>query len=307
MKFSFIEPHLRIYGGIRRIIELSNHLVKRNHQVTIYHPTGEPCDWLKCLAKTKKLEDIDKDRHEILVYNYPPQFKVFQTVPARLKVYYILHAHHLYYNKELIFRTYRQPGVLKIANSRWVASKVRYYLGESLPVVYGGINREIFHPVPGRKKEVDVMFYGSKRPWKGTETILEACKIGKFNFDYYEGKNLKQGQMADFISKGRVFVSGSWFEGWNNCTLEAMACGVPVVTTDCGGCNEFALDGITALVVPPKKPAVMAEKIKLLLTNDGLRRKIAAQGYKKSLEFNWDDCVRRWERTILEALGKRTL
>lgn len=46
MKISFIEPHLKIYGGIRRIIEFANRLAERGHDVTIFHSDGTPCNWI---------------------------------------------------------------------------------------------------------------------------------------------------------------------------------------------------------------------------------------------------------------------
>jgi hypothetical protein len=56
MKISFIEPHLKVYGGIRRIIELANRLTKRGHDVTIFHSDGSPCGWIKCVAKVKSYD-----------------------------------------------------------------------------------------------------------------------------------------------------------------------------------------------------------------------------------------------------------
>jgi len=40
MKISFIQPHLELYGGIRRIIELANRLTERGHDVTIFYFNG---------------------------------------------------------------------------------------------------------------------------------------------------------------------------------------------------------------------------------------------------------------------------
>jgi glycosyltransferase involved in cell wall biosynthesis len=302
MRFSFIEPPLNIYGGIRRILELSNHLTQLGHEVIIYHPDGGPCKWLKSVAKTRKLEDIHKDRHEVLVFNYPPQFDIFAKTSAELKVYYLLHAHHLVGIKD-VMRTYQHPS-LKVACSKWVAEQMRGLIKGNIPVVYGGVNRDIFHPVSNSPKQFDLIFYGSKRPWKGTDTILQACKLGKFSYDFYEGKNLTQEQMANFICKGRVFVSGSWFEGWNNTVLEAMACRMPVVATDCGGNREFAINNVTALVVPPKNPKLMSEKIKKLLSDPPLQRRLGEQAYKKSLEYNWDDTAKRWELIMKEGLKR---
>ena len=66
----------------------------------------------------------------------------------------------------------------------------------------------------------------------------------------YAPKDLSQPDLGREYDAAQVFVVGSWFEGFCQPGLEAMACGVPLVTTDNGGCREYAIDGETALVVP---------------------------------------------------------
>ena len=50
MRIAFVEPHLKLFGGIRRVLELAHRLTLRGHSVTIYHPTGEPCDWMDAVG-----------------------------------------------------------------------------------------------------------------------------------------------------------------------------------------------------------------------------------------------------------------
>ena len=71
----------------------------------------------------------------------------------------------------------------------------------------------------------------------------------------YGGKNLDQAALGREYDAARVFAVGSWFEGFCQPGLEALACGTPLVTTDNGGCREYAIDGETALVVPPRDAA----------------------------------------------------
>ena len=81
MKISFVEPHLNIYGGIRRILEFANRLAARGHDVTIFHPDGSPCDWMACNAKVKRSADAVNEAHDVIVYNDPDPFD-FDVVRA---------------------------------------------------------------------------------------------------------------------------------------------------------------------------------------------------------------------------------
>ena len=73
--------------------------------------------------------------------------------------------------------------------------------------------------------------------------------------------------------RANVFVYASWYEGFGLPPLEAMACGVPVVTTDCGGVLEYAIDGYNSLVTPIRDPTALAQAIQRLLSD----RHLAAQ------------------------------
>jgi hypothetical protein len=53
MRVAFVEPHLKLFGGIRRILELSNRLTDRGVEVTVFHPAGTPCEWMECRAPVR--------------------------------------------------------------------------------------------------------------------------------------------------------------------------------------------------------------------------------------------------------------
>lgn len=75
-----------------------------------------------------------------------------------------------------------------------------------------------------------------------------------------------------YINASDVFVMPSvWLETFGQVTIEAMACGVPVVTSDAGASPEINISGRTGLVVPAKNSEKLAEAIIKLLNNDFLR------------------------------------
>ncbi len=77
--------------------------------------------------------------------------------------------------------------------------------------------------------------------------------------------------------------------------LEAMACGVPVVSTELGTGTSFVnVDGETGLVVPPASPAALAQAINSLLTDAALRKTMGQRGRERvEAEFGAELMVER--------------
>jgi glycosyltransferase involved in cell wall biosynthesis len=76
--------------------------------------------------------------------------------------------------------------------------------------------------------------------------------------------------------------------------MEAMACGVALVTYDNGGCRDYARDGETALVVPRRDVQALAAALARLATDEALRARLAAAGAAcVTTEFDWDRAVAR--------------
>src|SRR5947209_17320724 len=59
MRLGFVEPHLRRFGGIRRMIEFANRLTARGHRVTFYLPDDveQQCTWMRCDATVKPIRE----------------------------------------------------------------------------------------------------------------------------------------------------------------------------------------------------------------------------------------------------------
>src|SRR5690606_8375069 len=81
-----------------------------------------------------------------------------------------------------------------------------------------------------------------------------------------------------------IFVLSSHSEGIANAVLEAMACGLPVVTTDCGGMREVITNGVDGFVVPVRDPQAMADALETLMMNKTLRTTIGAAARPRIIE-----------------------
>jgi glycosyltransferase involved in cell wall biosynthesis len=90
-----------------------------------------------------------------------------------------------------------------------------------------------------------------------------------------------------WLSAADVFVLATRHEGWANVFLEAMACGLPVVTTDVGGNREIIRRPEHGIVVPFGDEAALARALAEALDRDWDRGFIVT--YAK--ENSWDDRV----------------
>ncbi len=83
------------------------------------------------------------------------------------------------------------------------------------------------------------------------------------------------------LEEADVFVLSSVSEGVSNAALEAMAMGIPIVTTDAGGMNEAVRDGIEGVVVPRRAPERMAEVLAALLASPERRMALGRAGRER--------------------------
>ncbi|MEX2555851.1 MAG: glycosyltransferase [Actinomycetota bacterium] len=311
MKIGFLEPHLRVYGGIRRILEFSNRLVDRGHDVTIYVPESEPlgCDWMPCRARVRHVPSGFRDDLDVLVFNHEPQWYLIDLFEnARRRVFYALH-YGASYNKEGSWEALRAPVDSMLANSTWTAEQIEAEIGRRPAVVLGGVNPEHFRLV-GVSKRYPLLTVGDRRSWKGTDTVERAARLAGVPLATYAHKKLPQDRMAGEYGAAEVFVVGSRTEGFGQPGLEALACGTPLVTTDNGGCREYAIHEETALVVPPDSPEEMAAAIRRIRSDPELARRLRGNGLRIVAErFDWetntDHLVTALERVVAEPAGGR--
>ena len=90
-----------------------------------------------------------------------------------------------------------------------------------------------------------------------------------------------------YMAAADVFVLSSRYEGFGNVVVEAMACGTPVVSTDCNhGPAEILEQGKHGILVPPGDPEALAKQLVRVLTHPQLRERLARQGLARSRHFH---------------------
>lgn len=102
-----------------------------------------------------------------------------------------------------------------------------------------------------------------------------------------------------------VLLNPSVTETFGNVTLEAMACGVPVVAADATGASSLVDDGVTGYLVSPRDVAAYADRLQGYAMDDALRRGHGAAGAKKAEAFEWDAINKAVADTYLRVLAAK--
>src|SRR3989344_3176204 len=116
---------------------------------------------------------------------------------------------------------------------------------------------------------------------------------------------VKPEKVYDYLAGADIFVRPSRTEGLGSSFLEAMGAGLPIIGTQAGGIPDFLKDGETGLFCKVDDPKDLAEKIKKLMTDEKLAKRISENGHQLVLEkYDWNDIARRMEN-IFKTMGKK--
>ena len=104
----------------------------------------------------------------------------------------------------------------------------------------------------------------------------EAQAVGGIDVTYQQAASPEE--MARLYRSSDVVVNAAWYEGYGLPTIEAMACGVPVVQVANQGLEEIVKHEYDCLVVPPHDPAAIAAALIRLLETPGLSDRLTQAG-----------------------------
>jgi glycosyltransferase involved in cell wall biosynthesis len=321
MRIVFVVPTSpRVVGGITSNYYLANHMARRGHVVTIVHidllgygvTSADAISWF---AFDDDVEHRFMPRVDFAEIPDADFIFVMSTddgiPPARNGLPLIVIRGYGIYGKATDEGSYNAP-YPKVVPARWLVDVGRK-MGvpeHEIVLVPNGMDHakyRLTRPIEGRPPRVS-MVYRSHRT-KGAKFGLHALaqlekRVPEVSAIVFGNKEPEheiapwityrqdppQREIVDDIYNGSaVFLAPSVVEGFGKPPIEAMACGCALVTTDNGGSADYAIDGDTALVCPPKDGRALADAMARLLHDDDLRCALAERGREYVRRFDWDN------------------
>lgn len=111
------------------------------------------------------------------------------------------------------------------------------------------------------------------------------CFLGRKNFE----------DAMSILKISDIFVNPSYTEGLPTAVIEAALCKTAIIATNVGGTPEIMTDIKSGFLIKPKQIDLLAHKIKTLLDDEELRKRLSENAYREvKNKFNWDNSIRRY-------------
>lgn len=324
--------------NLKLLLLISNKLRRRAYDAFIIERAARRLGFHADLIKLLSEHIPEADVH-IATY-YPTALSLYLSGVEGCKLYFLQDFPELVeevdgkYGLKLFELSLRLPFNVFLCNSSYTRELVERYNSIAKTIVTGvGVDMEVFRPRRGEaidvgkeKRKVMVIIRGLK--FKGDEVAVSALNIvsqripihailvgrrpnieklfrrvePKVTSSIFE--KVDDDTLAKLYSSADIFLFTSYAESFGLPPLEAMACGTPVVTTDCKGNRDYARDGYNCLIVHPGDPKAVADAVIKVLLDDKLREKLIKGGLKTARQWTWDRVVDRFEEALRCSRGQ---
>ena len=234
----------------------------------------------------------------------------------------------MFLEKDLMPYVYRHSNFITVSDSSKREMQKLKITDNDIQVVHPGIDTDFL--TPGEKSTTPMISYvGRLKEHKSVHLLIKAFKevlekvpeakliiagdgeeenklvqlVRKLKIDNsvdFRGKVTEEDK-RDILRKSWVFCTLSMIEGWGITTIEANACGTPVIASDVSGLRDSVKEGETGLLVTYGDVKVLAEKIILLLSISSLRETLSKGAISWSSNFAWDKSSERFIKIVNEG------
>lgn len=305
-------PHTKLYGGVKRFLELGNVFVKKGHRFIVFTPDGAAPTWFDFkgeMSTFDRIKSIPLDALWTTTVKYMPMVLESQ---AKHKIFYHVRL------SEKVGKLMKNPQVEVFACSSNVYEYDMKKYGRKAFKAIGGVTLSNYKAKDSyvvKNRPFTVLAYGRiVERVKGTHYVVKACeqlyakgyniKLLLFDTPVDEGAASRIKAFTckcpfefivghpfdrnwEIFNRADCFVSAEnpRYSGWNNTVAEAMACAVPIITTKAG----------TYDLIRDKENGIRSARyvfcfrkhIKTLYHDEELRRRYGHASHEDIKDFDW--------------------
>lgn len=282
MKFAALLPNTKPSADVKKIIELGNAIIAKGHVFTIFVKDVKEPDWIHFAGSIESIsKDLENSEPDVLIASHSRFLSLLHNSPARLRIFYHLSAH------ESIKAVSNDNSIFIISASTELSNyDQKHFNANTFPAV-GGVNIDDFSPRQDYSlatRPFVVMTYDrlsrKNRDAHRVTGICNSLRKKGYNIECITDDN-PSGNKADCY----VCTAGTSDRGWNIGVAEAMACGLPVVSSR-SGVHDLIRDGVNGIVCLNLDMRFRKHIIRLY-QDEGLRRKLGINARQHILGYDW--------------------
>jgi len=313
MKLGVLLPHTKLYGGVKRFLELGNIFVEKGHDFYVLTPDGTPPGWFDFKGVVTTFGQLQGLNLDALWTTTPDYMPMVLHSTAKHKIFYHVRI------KEKLAPILKNPEVeLFACSSNVYSSDLKKYGRQAFKAV-GGVTVRHYSPKDNYEvvdRPFVVMGYGRlAESVKGTRYVVKACErlykkgfnIKLLLFDTHVSEKMQQkyerfhcdcpyefvldhpfDRNSELFGRADCFVSAEnpKYSGWNNTVAEAMACALPVISTK-AGTDDLLIDGVNG-IRSARWVFCFEKHIARLYHDEQLRERLGQAARQHILQFDWE-------------------
>jgi alpha-maltose-1-phosphate synthase len=194
---------------------------------------------------------------------------------------------------------------------------------ENISVIPYGSPIDYFYPLSKKDKIFRALFVGRVTPRKGVHYLLKAWKelklssaellligvneypekwLSQYNDIFRYHSSVPHASLNQYYSDANVLVFPSLVEGFGLVLLEAMACGIPIITTTNTGGPDIITDGVEGFIVPIRDVEALKEKIEWCYDHPKELAEMGRAARRKAEQLTWGQYRQKLSQRVQEIL-----
>jgi len=318
-KACFVLESTGVAGGAKVVMEMVNRLHNRGWDVDLFALEGQP-GWFPLSVQVTQFRDYFelveklKDMPGAKIATWWKTAKVVAMCNGPL--FYLVQDIETSYARTdeeaaAVLETYDMP-LRPLCDAKWVADQLAQ-MGKQ-PILTGiSINHDLFKDNVVDRDKTRLLYIERGNPLKNRELFKHAVDIlverglqfsivtlseepQEYGCPHIHLGRVEDDKLAEMYNQAGVYVSTSRHEGFCLPSLEAMACGCPVVTTHSQGNEEFCIDKDTCLMGDTAED--IADAITCIITGEWPQTMVD-NAKRMAATYSWEKVIDRLEAALL--------